>query len=682
MRRTLSRQASPYSVRATRCLTILVLIALELGWVGLGTAAVGTPLYPDLITTAPSGLYIEKGPDGKYLLRFANTAVNLGGRMEIAVGSGTRDLYQNVYDQYVGGNRVVHQKVGADLIYHPQHNHFHFEGFAKYELLKKDSSGYYRATSRTGSKTTYCILDTLRVGTDGPTKRQYDGCGATVQGLSAGWGDTYIASLYGQWIDLGSKALADGSYAIRSTADPDNKLMELNDFNNVGIAYFTIRNGRLSSDAFPPLCSVQTVNGGKTELGNQVNAMVGSPVMINCLRFGSSEQVDVFWGSVNTMPVATVTSSSGGAVTAQIVVPESTLGVHYVIARGRTSGIQVASVVNTIPGVSVTPRRGIVGTQVVVTLRGYSAAEHVDIRFFKTNSSSTSVGTVAVNGSGSGTVTFSVPATPFGPHAIEGVGLSSGARSRASMVVQPSIIDAPDAVEAGVPFGIALRGFAAGEAVSFTLDEPGLSVGTVVTSHSGSSSPRTAMLTIPVDTAPGDYTLSAIGVISGAPVSIGITVSAPEAAEEPIPTPPDTTPSPTTEPTSPPEASPTSEVGTPVVETPTPEPSPNSSPIAVAPADLDLTDLDGDGSEIVTLDSVASSDPDGDQITVAWTRIERSLETGEQIVTVLSTDSVARITLPVGEHTVTLVVTDSHGAQSADDVIVRIHPPLVPEASP
>src|SRR6476646_8804211 len=148
MRRTLSRQASPCSLRATRCLTILVLIALELGWVGLGTAAVGTPLYPDLITTAPSGLYIEKGPDGRYLLRFANTAVNLGGRLEIAVGSGTRDLYQNVFDQ----------NVGADLIYHPQHNHFHFEDFAKYELLKRDSSGYYRATARTGSKTTFCIL--------------------------------------------------------------------------------------------------------------------------------------------------------------------------------------------------------------------------------------------------------------------------------------------------------------------------------------------------------------------------------------------------------------------------------------------------------------------------------------------------------------------------------------------
>ncbi|HEX3303824.1 MAG TPA: lysyl oxidase family protein [Thermomicrobiales bacterium] len=682
MRRTLSRLAWLYPVRATRWLTFLVLIALEFGWVGLGAAAVGTPLYPDLITTAPSGLYIEKGPDGKYLLRFANTAVNLGGRLEIAVGSGTRDIYQNIYDQNVGGNRVIHQKVGADLIYHPQHNHFHFEDFAKYELLKKDSSGYYRATTRTGSKTTYCILDTLRVGTDGPTKRQYDGCGATVQGLSAGWGDTYIASLFGQWIDLGTKMLPDGKYAIRSTADPDDKLMELNDFNNVGIAYFTIQNGRLSSDALPPLCSLQTVNGGMTGQGNQVNATVGSPIMMNCLRFGSSEPVEIFWGSVNTTPKAMTTSSSGGAIAAQIVVPQSTLGVHYVIARGQTSGTQVAAVVNTMPSIFVTPKRGAVGTQLAVTLRGYSAAEQVDIRFYKSSSSSTSVGTVAVAGNGSGTATFAIPVTPFGPHAVEGVGLSSGARSRASVVVLPSIVEVPDAVEAGAPFGIALRGFGAGERVSFTLDEAGPTVGTVVTSHSGSTTTRTAILTFPAETAPGDYTLSAIGEISRAKVKVGITVSAPTASEEPVPTPPEETASPTVVPTSPPEASPTSEVASPVPETPTPESSPNASPVAVAPPDVEVTDMDGDGSEIVTLDGAGSSDADGDQLTFAWSITERSPTTGEPMVTVLSTDSVAKISLPVGEHTVTLTVTDSLGSWASDEVIVRILAPPAPEASP
>jgi len=38
--------------------------------------------------------------------------------------------------------------------------------------------------------------------------------------------------------------------------------------------------------------------------------------------------------------------------------------------------------------------------------------------------------------------------------------------------------------------------------------------------------------------------------------------------------------------------------------------------------------------------------------------------------------------LPVGESTVTLIVTDSHGAQSSDDVVVRILAPPAPEASP
>jgi lysyl oxidase/K319-like protein len=682
MRRTLSRLAWPVSLRATRWLTIAVLIFLEFGWVGLGASAVGIPLYPDLLTTAPSGLYIEKGPDGRYLLRFANTAVNLGGRLEIAVGSGTRDLYQNVFDQYVGGNRVIHQKVGADLIYHPQHNHFHFEDFAKYELLKRDSSGYYRATARTGSKTTFCILDTLRVGSDAPTKRQYDGCGATIQGLSAGWGDTYIASLFGQWIDLGSKLPPDGKYAIRSTADPDNKLMELNDFNNIGIAYFTIQNGRLSSDALPPLCSLETVYAGATGQGNQVNAIVGSSVMINCLRFGSSEKVDIFWGSVNTTPKATVTSSSGGAVAGQIVVPQSSLGVHYVIARGQTSGAQVATIVNTMPSISIAPKRGVVGTQLAVTLRGYSAAEQVDIRFYKTASTFTSAGTVTVGRNGSGSATFSIPVTPFGSHAVEGVGLSSGAKSRASVVVLPSIVDAPDAVEAGAPFGIALRGFGAAEQVRFTLDDLGLPIGTVVTSHSGSTTIRTALLTIPAETAPGDYTLTAIGEISGVMVRYEITVSTPTASEEPVPTPPEATSSSTVVPTSPPEASPTSEIASPVPETPVPEPSPNASPIAVAPSDVEATDTDGDGIELVTLDGAGSSDADGDQLTYAWTITELSPTTSQPVVTVLSTESVAKISLPVGEHTVTLTVTDTYGAQSSDDVKVRILERPAPEASP
>jgi hypothetical protein len=92
--------------------------------------------------------------------------------------------------------------------------------------------------------------------------------------------------------------------------------------------------------------------------------------------------------------------------------------------------------------------------------------------------------------------------------------------------------------------------------------------------------------------------------------------------------------------------------------------------------------MDGDGSEIVTLDGAGSSDADGDQLTFAWSITERSPTAGEPMVTVLSTDSVAKISLPVGEHTVTLTVTDSPGSQASDDVIVRILAPPAPEASP
>jgi hypothetical protein len=654
------------SSRLARRLIVLLVIAIEIGWIANAASAAGFPLYPDLVTLPPSGLYVERGANGHYLLRFANTAGNLGGRLEIAVGPGTRDLYQNVYDQYIGGTRVVRQRVGSDLIYHPEHNHFHFEGFASYELLKRDSAGYYKATARKGSKTTFCILDSTRISNIGPTYQTFSGCGATVQGMSAGWADVYIASLFGQWIDLGSSPLPDGAYAIRSVADPDNRLTEVNDFNNAGLTYFRILNGRVASDSATPLCSVEPLGLSATSDGPQTNASVGSSVALNCLRFGAQEKVDIFWGSVNTTAKATVTSTSGGGVAARITVPNADLGVHYIIARGRDSGTQAASVVNVVPALTATPRSTVVGAQVTVTLTGFSALETVDLRLFKTASVTVAIGSAQVAANGKGTLSFEVPAVPYGGHSLEGVGRSSGAIGRGSITVMPTVDAVPDDIEAGELVGISLRGFAAGETVSLTID--GEPLGTVVASHSGSASSRTTLLTVPDDLSPGAYEMTAVGDRSARPATTGITVVAPEPAEEPPPT-ASPEPSPSATPDSSPMAEPTAT-----------SPPPNASPIAVAPADITQVDADGDGLELVRLDGSASSDPDGDSLTWRWTRVETN-DAGVVTETELTTDQTAEVALPVGDHTIRLTVTDPVGGSHSDDVLVRIEIPL-PEATP
>ncbi|MDQ3539559.1 MAG: hypothetical protein M3440_02625, partial [Chloroflexota bacterium] len=92
---------------------ILIVLCLLLGTLGpasvllptVGSAA-GPPLYPDLKTTKPSGLYFDRVVMGDglshYVLRFSNTVWNDGeGRLELQGDpkpDGSSKVYQNVYD--------------------------------------------------------------------------------------------------------------------------------------------------------------------------------------------------------------------------------------------------------------------------------------------------------------------------------------------------------------------------------------------------------------------------------------------------------------------------------------------------------------------------------------------------------------------------------------------------------
>ena len=96
---------------------------------------------------------------------------------------------------------------------------------------------------------------------------------------------------------------------------------------------------------------------------------------------------------------------------------------------------------------------------------------------------------------------------------------------------------------------------------------------------------------------------------------------------------------------------------------------PNVPPVANAGPDQIVTDNDGNGTEVVTLNGTASSDSDGTIVTYAWKEGPNVVATGPN----------PNVSLSVGSHTLTLQVTDDDGASSTDAVLIAVNPkPNVP----
>jgi hypothetical protein len=95
--------------------------------------------------------------------------------------------------------------------------------------------------------------------------------------------------------------------------------------------------------------------------------------------------------------------------------------------------------------------------------------------------------------------------------------------------------------------------------------------------------------------------------------------------------------------------------------------SSNRRPTAEAGNNQTVTDGDGNGSEQVRLYGSGSSDPDGTIVSYVWS------EGGSTIATGMSPN----VTLSVGDHPITLTVTDNDGATDTDTVMITVNPPSV-----
>lgn len=164
-----------------------------------------------------------------------------------------QDMEQVIYG--LRNNMFVQQKQSVGSIAYdrrPGHEHFHFDDYVRYALLKKvegepDPAKWHIIGE--GSKASFCIWDLGWCRNDlkncadqrGKTYRSdqlpnyglgaYRGCDAHLQGLAVGGTDLYGENYEGQSLEL-PKGLPNGNYWLWIVIDPANKLRESNKANN------------------------------------------------------------------------------------------------------------------------------------------------------------------------------------------------------------------------------------------------------------------------------------------------------------------------------------------------------------------------------------------------------------------------------------------------------------------
>jgi phosphohistidine phosphatase SixA len=205
-------------------------------------------LLPDLQTLPPSDLVIQLRyfPEERKLLRLTNSVVNAGpGPLEVLgiINQATGDTAV-IQQLYTKDGSVVEQSVG-EFLFHPDHNHWHIEDFARYEVWSLNARGDLDSLVALTGKVSYCLRDnTPAVLAGSPPQAVYTVCGQELQGISPGWIDTYKFELPGQIVDI--TAVADGIYALRSTVDANNQLRELDEVNNAATVYIEIQGSRVT----------------------------------------------------------------------------------------------------------------------------------------------------------------------------------------------------------------------------------------------------------------------------------------------------------------------------------------------------------------------------------------------------------------------------------------------------
>lgn len=214
-------------------------------------AASREPKYPALLPNmsplVATDVHIERA-GGRRWLRLESGLTNLGrGPMEVRSKAGRRCpegqrhasqvVYHDVDDSKFFKRTVdteVTRRSAGCMLFHPQHDHWHFEAAAKYSLRRPTGA----TVVVVGRKMSFCLRDSERVPERLGTYHQpsfYGNCGRdTPQGISSGWVDIYQSFLAGQALRL-PRPVGDGRYCLKIRVDPRDELRESDETDNSSV---------------------------------------------------------------------------------------------------------------------------------------------------------------------------------------------------------------------------------------------------------------------------------------------------------------------------------------------------------------------------------------------------------------------------------------------------------------
>lgn len=234
------RQLAAAGALAAAAAAAVAVTALALG----GGDAAADEQLPDLDVAAPGRLAGRTGgtpEEPRFFLGFQSAAANTGSGPLTVVGS-----RRTLGEPTMGIAQLVRREGGSErrravrgalrFVTSPDHAHWHYLGFMRYELRRANGS-----LVRPDRKTGFCLGDRYRVQTPVPGARPRptfpEECGRGQperlqirEGIAVGYGDDYDPHLEGQEFDV--TGLPAGRYLLVHRVNADRRLLESDYGNN------------------------------------------------------------------------------------------------------------------------------------------------------------------------------------------------------------------------------------------------------------------------------------------------------------------------------------------------------------------------------------------------------------------------------------------------------------------